>query len=72
MLLRGAVFKKFNYASEKTIYFTDFPNKKKAQLFPLFLRLQSNTNIKWNLKSTSLVTTKVFYEIPPTNISQKF
>ena len=46
MLLRGAVFKKFNYASEKTIYFTDFPNKKKAQLLLLFLRLQSNTNIK--------------------------
>ena len=60
MLLRGAVFKKINYASVKTIYFTDFPNKKKAQLLP-----------KWNLKSTSLVTIK-FYEILPTNISQKF
>ena len=46
MLFRGAVFKKFNYASEKTIYFTDFPNKKKAKLSPLFLRLQSNSNIK--------------------------
>ena len=46
MLLRGAVFKKFNYASVKTVYFTDFSNKKKAQLLPLFLRLQSNTNKK--------------------------
>ena len=72
MLLRDAVFKNFNCASVKTIYFTDFPNKKKAKLLPLFLRLQSNTNIKWNLKSTSLATTKIFSEILPTNISQKF
>ena len=54
-LLTVSVFRKLNYNSIKQYKFYNFHNKIKAQVLQLLLCLERNTNIKSNLKSTSLL-----------------